>query len=325
MLDASRAMLEPSSARWMARALLDVLLVLWLLIKLPFCVLHDKLAFLWEKEKNIADDVVLVTGASSGIGRLQALAFAARSATLVLWDVDGEGLAKVAQEIKAAGNQKVSTYKIDLTNREAIYATAARVKQEVGVVTILVNNAGIVTGKKLLEAADELIQKTFEVNVICHFWTIKAFLPDMLERNHGHIVTIASMAGHIGAPGLVDYCASKFGAVGLDEALRLEFRKLKKTGLHTTCICPSVIDTGMFDGFNIKYPFLMPVLQPQDVANQIVRAVLTNKPVLMTPAFFNTTDLMRGIMPVRVLDDLGDFLGALDTMDAFKGRPKKQK
>ena len=70
----------------------------------------------------------------------------------------------------------------------------------------------------------------------------------MLAANHGHVVTGASNAGLVGVAGLVDYCASKFGAVGTDEALRFELKKLGKDGVFTTCVCPYYISTGMFDG-----------------------------------------------------------------------------
>lgn len=78
--------------------------------------------------------------------------------------------------------------------------------------------------------------------------TIKAFLPDMISKNHGHVITIASAAGLFGVTGLVDYCASKFGAVGINEALTMELDTLGCTGVNTTVVCPFFIDTGMFDG-----------------------------------------------------------------------------
>ena len=77
---------------------------------------------------------------------------------------------------------------------------------------------------------------------------VKAFLPSMLEKNHGHIVTIASMAGIFGSAGLADYCASKFAAVGFEESLRNELINLNKTGIKTTIVCPYFIKTGMFEG-----------------------------------------------------------------------------
>ena len=77
---------------------------------------------------------------------------------------------------------------------------------------------------------------------------MKSFLPDMMSRNHGHIVTVASSAGFIGVTGLADYCASKFAAVGFDESLRFELEAQGKDGIHTTVVCPFFINTGMFEG-----------------------------------------------------------------------------
>ena len=85
------------------------------------------------------------------------------------------------------------------------------------------------SGLKILDIPDKLIEKTIQVNTIAHHYTIREFLPDMLKSNKGHIVTVASMAGTIGTAGLCDYCASKFGAFGLDEALRMELKKLNSS------------------------------------------------------------------------------------------------
>ena len=79
--------------------------------------------------------------------------------------------------------------------------------------------------------------------------TVKAFLPAMMEKNHGHIVTIASATGLTGVNGLVDYCASKHASVGFHSALTIELYAQKYDGIHTTCVCPSYIDSGMFEGF----------------------------------------------------------------------------
>ncbi len=93
-----------------------------------------------------------------------------------------------------------------------------------------------------------MIEKTFQVNTMAHLWLGKAFLPSMIEKNHGHVVTIASMAGKFGMAGLCDYCASKFAAVGFDESLRNELVHMGKDNVHTTVVCPYFINTGMFDG-----------------------------------------------------------------------------
>jgi all-trans-retinol dehydrogenase (NAD+) len=89
---------------------------------------------------------------------------------------------------------------------------------------MLINNAGIVSGKSTMELTDAMIEKTMQVNTISHLHTIREFLPEFIENKRGHIVTIASMAGFAGVPGLSDYCASKYGAVAIDESVRLELQ-----------------------------------------------------------------------------------------------------
>jgi len=91
-----------------------------------------------------------------------------------------------------------------------------------------------------------------QIEMFMCYQTVKAFLPAMLQKNKGHVVSIASAAGHFGVNGLCDYCASKFAAYGFDESLRAELAVLKKTGVHTTVVCPYYIQTGMFSGITTK-------------------------------------------------------------------------
>lgn len=102
-----------------------------------------------------------------------------------------------------------------------------------------------------------MIHKTMVINAESHFWLINEFIGSMLKRNDGHIVSIASVAGIAGCPDMTDYCASKFGALGLMEALRIEFKR-EKINIKTTTICPYFINTGMFDGVTTStiYPIL---------------------------------------------------------------------
>ncbi|CAC5380581.1 unnamed protein product [Mytilus coruscus] len=273
------------------------------------------------RAKDVAGETVLVTGAGSGIGRLIALRFARLGCRLVLWDVNEKGNEETAKQIKALGSY-VKTYKIDLSDRDAIYSVAAKTKEEVGDVDILVNNAGIVTGKKFLNCPDSMIQKTFEVNTLAHFWTCKAFLPGMMERNHGHIVNIASSAGYLGVNGLADYCASKFAAVGFDESMRFELEMMGKE-VKTTVVCPFYINTGMFDGAKTRWPFILPILEPEDTVNKIVDAVLCNQHIVMLPKSLYLFMALKGVVSTKVLALICLYFGASNSMDDFKGRQKK--
>ncbi|KAK3534007.1 hypothetical protein QTP86_000514 [Hemibagrus guttatus] len=203
--------------------------------------------------------------------------------TLVLWDINLDGVKETARAVKEKGARSVHCYQVDCSDRGKVYQLAEQVKQEVGDVTILINNAGIVTGKKFMDSADSLVEKTLQVNTMAHFWTYKAFLPAMVEKNHGHLVCIASSAGLIGINGLADYCASKFAAVGFAESVALELIATGKDGIKTTIVCPYFINTGMFDGCSTKWPRMLPILEPEYVAKKIVNAILMDQTYLLMP------------------------------------------
>eukprot|EP00128_Syssomonas_multiformis_P006371 Colp12_sorted_trinity150504_noHs@23050 len=277
---------------------------------------------LYRPRKSLAKEHVLITGGASGIGRLMALILAKKAAVITLLDINKEGLEKVVAEIKAAGGT-AHGYTCDISEREEIYKVAEKVKSEVGKVTILINNAGIVSGKKLLDCPDNLVEKTFRINTMALFWMSKAFLPSMIQENHGHIVTIASTAGTIGVCGLADYCASKFGAFGFDESIRMELRAMGSK-VKTTVVCPYYINTGMFEGVKTRFSFILPILEPDYVASSIVNAIETNQEVLVTPRFCYLAPLIRAIMPVWMFDLSADILGISVSMKDFVGRNKKE-
>merc|ERR1719158_1404152 len=106
-------------------------------------------------------------------------------------------------------------------------------------------------------------------------------LDSTIKTTSGHIVTVASLAGHSGTNKLVDYCASKFANIGMDEALKVELmvQGLDST-IKTTVVCPYYISTGMFQGVS---PKVIPILEPEYVAEEIVKAILMNKPMLLLP------------------------------------------
>jgi all-trans-retinol dehydrogenase (NAD+) len=141
---------------------------------------------------------------------------------MILWDINIAGAEETASMIRRQGGT-AAAYKVDVTNREEVYRTAQKVKDEIAEPTMLINNAGIVSGKKIFDPdnSDAYMEKTMQVNTISHFWTVKAFMPAMIAKNHGHLVTIASSAGLVGVNGLADYCASKFGAILLRAVLYL--------------------------------------------------------------------------------------------------------
>lgn len=263
------------------------------------------------------DAHVLITGAASGIGRLLARGAAVRGARLTLLDRDEAGLRSVQCEIAQAGGD-ADGFVVDLCDRAALQATLARVLRARGPVDILINNAGIVTGKTLLACSDAAIERTFQVNTLALFWTVRALLPAMIAQGRGHVVTIASAAGLGGTSRLTDYCASKFAAVGFDESLRLELRRLGHP-VRTTVVCPWYIDTGMFQGVRTRFPGLLPILQPDYVARRILGAVQRDRKRLVMPRFVMAVLLIR-VLPLGLFDAMMRFFGVDRTMDEFLGR-----
>ena len=140
-----------------------IVLTIWGVIKacLPRCCFKSRADF--------SADICLVTGAGQGLGRELALKFAESGSTMVLWDINQEKLEAVAEEIAEMGNE-VFTDVVDCGNRHQVYRAANKVKEDVGDVAILVNNAGVVSGKKIWESSDKAIEKTFQVNTLAHFW-----------------------------------------------------------------------------------------------------------------------------------------------------------
>lgn len=279
--------------------------------------------FISPRRKNVTGEIVLITGAGSGIGRLMALEFSALGVSLVLWDINQDGMKETARLAKESGAVGVHYYLCDCSDKAEVYRVADQVKREVGDVSILINNAGIVTGRKFMDSPDSLIEKTVEVNTMAHFWTYKAFLPAMIANNHGHLVSVASSAGLIGVNGLADYCASKFAAIGFAESVALELLATGKDGVKTTIVCPYFINTGMFDGCQTKWPNLLPILEPDYVAKQVVNAILTNKVHLLMPRSLYWIMGLKNILPVKEGVLLGVYLGAFSVMDSFRGRAKK--
>jgi len=256
---------------------------------------------------------ILISGAASGIGKLMAMEMGKLGGNMLLLDIDALGLESLKNEM-AEKNIHSKFFICDLSNRQNIYTTA----QQIGEVDILVNNAGIVTGKNILDAQDEMIEKTFQVNILAHFWLVKSFLPGMLERDSGHIVTIASAGGLAATPRMTDYCSSKFAAVGFDESLRLELKKMGSNVL-TTIVCPFFIDTEMFTGAKTRFSFLLPILKKNYVVNRIIKAVARKKRRLIMPRFIYTIFPLR-LLPFAGQDAFLDFFGVNKSMDEFVGK-----
>ena len=262
--------------------------------------------------------VVLVTGAASGIGALVAVQAAHRGArAVVLWDLDLPAAQDVATRVQAAGATCLAQ-RVDLRDAQEVEAAGRVVLERLGGVDVLVNSAGVVTGRRFEDLSEEDVVRTFDVNVLALYRVVRCFLPGMRTRDRGCVVTIASAAGLVGVARQTDYSASKFAAVGFMESLRSE---LRRSGSHvrTLVVAPYYVSTGMFAGVRTRVPLLLPVLEPERVASQVLDSVERGDARRILPWFANAVLLVKAL-PVPVADAVTDLFGISTTMDTFTGR-----
>ncbi|KAJ8684465.1 hypothetical protein QAD02_020257 [Eretmocerus hayati] len=294
-----------------ALIIVDVLL---LLLKILFyCLESTYRLFFPPNEKSVAGEIALVTGAGHGIGKELALKYASLGATVICWDINAANNDETVNEIKKLGAAAAHGYRCDVSNRDEVMRVADKVKKEVGSVTIIVNNAGIMPCRPFLEYAAEDIQKMFDINVMAHFWILQAFLPDMLAKNHGHVIALSSMAGMVGLTNLVPYCATKFAVRGMMEALGEELRTSSSVGgtcsnIKFTTIYPYMVDTGLCRNPKIKFPSLMSVVPPKEAAAQIIKAQRRNIPELSIPNHWLGVNYFLRNLPEKAPRAIKDFL-----------------
>lgn len=175
-------------------------------------------------------EVVLVTGGSSGIGAAIVNDFSARGITVVNLDISPPppqtsapaSTSKSKTKSKSPPSpspSKVHFYELDVCSTSAIEAVADKIRAEVGVPSVVINNAGVGGGQLVLDESDATLERTVGINLTAHFRMAKAFLPDMIAANHGHVVTVASMASFVAMPSSASYAASKAGVLAFHEAL----------------------------------------------------------------------------------------------------------
>lgn len=169
-------------------------------------------------------------------------------------------------------------FQVDLTKSVKVAAAAQQVRNEVGPPTILINNAGVLRGKNILDLSDQDVRFTYEVNTFAHYYTVREFLPAMIRADHGMVVTVASVASHLCSPQLVDYCGTKAAALAFHEGLAAELKtRYDAPRVRTVIVHQGPTDTPLFAGHTSESPFLMPTLHPETVAEAIVDKVVAGR------------------------------------------------
>ncbi|XP_026854044.2 short-chain dehydrogenase/reductase 3a isoform X1 [Electrophorus electricus] len=288
-------------------------------IQILFCILKATVRLLVPlKRKDLVADVVLITGGGRGIGRHLAKEFAKQGARkVILWGRTEKCLRETCEEIAMTGTE-CHYFVCDVGNREEVYQQAKVVREKVGDVTILVNNAAVVHGKTLMKSDDDALLKTQHINTLGQFWTMKAFLPRMLELCHGHVVCINSILSLSSIPGAIDYCTSKASAYAFMESLTLGL--LDCPGVDCTTVLPFHTDTEMFQGMRVRFPHLFPPLHPEVVAQRTVDAVRTNTAFVVLPWTMHLLVILKSLLPQCALEEIHKFAGSYTCMNTFKGR-----
>nr|CAD7576808.1 unnamed protein product [Timema californicum] len=221
---------------------------------------------------SVEGEIVLVTGAAHGIGHHLAMQLASLRAIVVCLDKDKEGNNDTAQKIRARGHQSYA-YTCDVSNRSSVQDTAIMITKEVGIVTFIINNAAIHNLNPLMVQSSEDILEEINTNLMSQFWILQAFLPSMIDSNHGHVVCISSMCGVAGVKDMVPYCTSKFAVSGLMDSLGEEMRAYA-TGVKVTTVYPFYVDTGMARDPAFRFPLLFSAVSPTQAASDIIQGVL---------------------------------------------------
>ncbi|XP_011150701.1 epidermal retinol dehydrogenase 2 [Harpegnathos saltator] len=250
--------------------------LVFLLLKIPYRICesaYGALSSFFVSKKSVSDEIVLVTGAGHGIGRELTLQYAHLGATVVCLDINQQTNENVAEEATKATGRPVYAYRCDITDNAQVLEVAQQIRKEVGEVTVLINNAGIMNCRFFMDLTIDQIKSEFNVNILSHFWMVQAFLPDMIKNNHGHVVAISSIAGLVGFPNLTAYSATKSAIRGFMTALREELRITTegKSLIKFTTIFPNIVDTGLCKKLRLTNP-IVSLVPPEKAAAEIISA-----------------------------------------------------
>lgn len=245
------------------------------------------------------DQIIAITGASSGIGKQAAVDFSYNGAkTVILISRNIIKLNQVKKELNPHCN--VEIYTCDISKKKMVYEVGQNIMEKMGAIDILVNNAGIGIYGKVTDQTIEDIEKVTSTNYLGMIYFTKIFLPSMINNKRGHIVNVASLAASFGIPCMAAYCGSKFAMLGFSESLSYE---LKNTNVGVTVVSPIAVKTNFFDNesFKGKMPHKLGyVLEPKIVSKAILKAAYSKRLEIVVPFFVRSAVWLKHTFPYLI-------------------------
>ncbi|HJU58600.1 MAG TPA: SDR family NAD(P)-dependent oxidoreductase [Nitrososphaeraceae archaeon] len=245
------------------------------------------------------DQIIAITGASSGIGMQAAIDFSNNGAkTIILISRNITKLNKVKEKINPDCN--VEIYPCDVSNKKMVTDMSNNILEKIGIVNILVNNAGIGIYGRVIDQTIEDIEKVTSTNYLGMIYCTKMFLPSMIKKNQGHIVNVASLAASFGIPYMAAYCGSKFAMLGFSESLHHE---LKNTNVGITVVSPIAVRTNFFENesFKGKMPHKLGyILEAKTVSNAILKAAYSKRLEIVVPFFVRSAVWLKQTFPYLI-------------------------
>lgn len=270
----------------------------------------------------IAGATVLVTGAARGMGELYARkAVADGAAALALWDIDEAAVTDLAEDLTRLGVTALAI-QVDVSQPKAIAAAMKTTRKALGDIDVLINNAGIVRGKRFWEhEATADIEATMRINTLAPMWLAREVLPAMMAdaSRPKRILNIASAAATLANPNMSVYASSKWAMLGWSDSLRLELERDGFRHVKVTTFCPSYVSTGMFDG--ARGPLLTPIMTPRQAVDAAWRGMVRGAPLVTKPWTVRFGMFLKGVLPLRAWDwTAGRVFKVYSSMDHFTGR-----
>lgn len=213
----------------------------------------------WNKE------IVVLTGGSNGIGQRIATLLGEKGIKVAILDITPP----------TSTPNSIRFYQCDITSPTEIAHAATQIRSSFGRPTILINNAGVCTGKTILSSTPEQTTRMFNINTLSHYILAREFLPDMVSANHGMVVTVASQAGYAVTPNMVDYSASKAAAIAFHEGLAAELvTRYSAPRVRSILVTQGFTKTAFIKDLTPEDTWFNPLLEPETVAEGLVRQVL---------------------------------------------------